>query len=926
MAIIINDNYSLQAVNKAFDARYLNINTPWTSCAAAIAGIPTYRYPGLTININNSEWWWKDGIGDSDLVPKTLGGTSNLSGATNGLQLLCSNTYIGLGGELTQDTTICGSYNLNLGDSSSGLTAISGVTPIFNIQDSDGNSNINFIHDENTPHFDVCLYADNANSNADITLDVDINNGCFIAGTAPNTICCSSMSLLTTDNNEAIYNVHSSNNVMHYIKETCIASSKLSCEALISRSTASDNIKTIMDYDTRSHSFIKDDLVILSILSGGTARYGSNVTLNNDCDLAHKWYVDNATGSIDANNGLSREGDNIVLGGALTGNTCINGDGGVYGLTFSGGSYYDVNLSAGGYINLLAESQVCLGGCNISGYFGGGSFDLFDNTDTKQIQLGVNGDVRFCNLSSRTIQDKILYINENDGRLYSGSSIGINSANNGLSDDGINITLGGDLTGDTIINGLSTHNMCFNNINNLSTNNTNNISFISSSATTCATSEMLVRTPDFTLHNGVNDVIKISPSCNILTDTTNNEGFVYAGDYSTNGASNPRWIPDNAYVTGLTTGSVSTASNGLTLTANDVVLGGTLCENTDICLGGGTPYTLNIKNSGITTCAVTQFSSTAINLCTTNVNSPFQTSRVSTDINNTIISSGFGNCHSCIDLSNSVMNINICGGVSNASITVTDDSSTPRGIEYAADYSSTFSNCSLITKVYVDNCDALILSSGKTYTDNCVAETITGATNGLTKVGQNVCLGGSLIQGTDIYGDGNNFQLGTSTRRINNLTFNSSGSTIINSGTNSVAIGQADMIITDSINSKGLEYADSYENNFTTCSLVSKKYVDDKANVVNVCQISTAYTTLRNDELIAVSGISSNEIFLYATPVIGQRLTVVDICGNAFVEPIVVNGNGHNINDGICSTINTDYGSVTYVFNGIFWSAVAFIN
>jgi len=203
---------------------------------------------------------------------------------------------------------------------------------------------------------------------------------------------------------------------------------------------------------------------------------------------------------------------------------------------------------------------------------------------------------------------------------------------------------------------------------------------------------------------------------------------------------------------------------------------------------------------------------------------------------------------------------------------------------------------------------------------------LSGATNGLTKVGQNVCLGGSLIQGTDIYGDGNNFQLGTSTRRINNLTFNSSGSTIINSGTNSVAIGQADMIITDSINSKGLEYADSYENNFTTCSLVSKKYVDDKANVVNVCQISTAYTTLRNDELIAVSGISSNEIFLYATPVIGQRLTVVDICGNAFVEPIVVNGNGHNINDGICSTINTDYGSVTYVFNGIFWSAVAFIN
>ena len=55
MAILINDNYSLQAV-KPFDARYMNISTPWASCVAAIAGIPTYRYQGLTININGEEW------------------------------------------------------------------------------------------------------------------------------------------------------------------------------------------------------------------------------------------------------------------------------------------------------------------------------------------------------------------------------------------------------------------------------------------------------------------------------------------------------------------------------------------------------------------------------------------------------------------------------------------------------------------------------------------------------------------------------------------------------------------------------------------------------------------------------------------------------------------------------------------------------
>ena len=111
MAILINDNYSLQAENKAFDARYLDINVPWASCAAAIAGIPTYRYPGLTINISNEEWWWKDGIGDSDLELKSLGGVSNLSGATNGLSLANSGTTVVLGGTLTGNTTISASTN-----------------------------------------------------------------------------------------------------------------------------------------------------------------------------------------------------------------------------------------------------------------------------------------------------------------------------------------------------------------------------------------------------------------------------------------------------------------------------------------------------------------------------------------------------------------------------------------------------------------------------------------------------------------------------------------------------------------------------------------------------------------------------------------------------------------------------------------------
>ena len=128
MAILINDNYSLQAANKAFDARYLDVIAPWASCAAVITGIPTYRYTGLTVNILGEEYWWKEGVGDGDLVLKSLGGTSNITGATNGLSLVNSGTTIVLGGSLTGDTTIdVSGHTFNV---TSGATTFVSVLPV----------------------------------------------------------------------------------------------------------------------------------------------------------------------------------------------------------------------------------------------------------------------------------------------------------------------------------------------------------------------------------------------------------------------------------------------------------------------------------------------------------------------------------------------------------------------------------------------------------------------------------------------------------------------------------------------------------------------------------------------------------------------------------------------------------------------------
>jgi len=71
-----NDNFQLNAP-KALDAKYLTIsNAPYTDVAAANAAIVSaYRSLGLSVLIgdgtNNSEYWYKDGLEDENLVQKT---------------------------------------------------------------------------------------------------------------------------------------------------------------------------------------------------------------------------------------------------------------------------------------------------------------------------------------------------------------------------------------------------------------------------------------------------------------------------------------------------------------------------------------------------------------------------------------------------------------------------------------------------------------------------------------------------------------------------------------------------------------------------------------------------------------------------------------------------------------------------------------
>ena len=107
MAIVINDNLAVN-VGKPVDSKYLNGQIAWISTACANTNIPsTYRYPGLTVNINNDEYWYKNGLGDPDLILKQSGAVipgTFISGATNGLNVI--NGIVRLGGTITSSTTL----------------------------------------------------------------------------------------------------------------------------------------------------------------------------------------------------------------------------------------------------------------------------------------------------------------------------------------------------------------------------------------------------------------------------------------------------------------------------------------------------------------------------------------------------------------------------------------------------------------------------------------------------------------------------------------------------------------------------------------------------------------------------------------------------------------------------------------------------
>jgi hypothetical protein len=389
------------------------------------------------------------------------------------------------------------------------------------------------------------------------------------------------------------------------------------------------------------------------------------------------------------------------------------------------------------------------------------------------------------------------------------------------------------------------------------------------------------------------------------------------------------------------------ATNGLCVTGRDVYLGGELSQSTTICSNGNS-FNLNNNNeafnrwffgdtysflqhrwmdtetySGQVNITTTALDS-VVSLCATTSEGNGSTSLV--DVN------GIGNI--TLDVEGTGPNTHNYLNFHATGITVID-AINETGMVYGGDYENNFTARSLVTKQYVSG-----VTSG-------ITGTITGGTNGLGTTGADICLGGTLSNETTIDTTGYNFNICNSGAGLTNIehingsdcalirafatgvggtvllcatdlmTFCFGGSAIFNSPSNGWACyssaAQPAAFTANAIPNVG--YVSGY----------TQSAVTQNSNVLTTYEVSTtSYTATTSSDFIGASG--GTTIYLPDAPKQGQRIVVADIGGDALSSSIVICSNTLQIVGGQSATINTDYGSITFIHNGTFWSTAAFIN
>ena len=301
------------------------------------------------------------------------------------------------------------------------------------------------------------------------------------------------------------------------------------------------------------------------------------------------------------------------------------------------------------------------------------------------------------------------------------------TASNGITNSGGNVTLGGSLTGGTsltlqgnILNFIDTSdstkhtNFQFGNgVSDLLvsndgtaytriTQNPSQVNLLSFYNPQSIDVEVTLNSEELQLlFNNGGDMQSITMGLSPITiqDNITTTGMLYSGDYSATGTLNDRWLPDYGAVKNYVSNSSITASNGLTKSGNNIVLGGTLTGNTTITTTGFNFVQLNERFTY--TLAGSSVGFDFYN----SINNSSGTLKMDTANVNTNITDGVGGQSSQISLfagsniSSASMTINgttIQGGtqkgiyfVNNNPGIYVDDTLSNFGMQYVSDYSAT---------------------------------------------------------------------------------------------------------------------------------------------------------------------------------------------------------------------------------------------
>jgi hypothetical protein len=378
------------------------------------------------------------------------------------------------------------------------------------------------------------------------------------------------------------------------------------------------------------------------IATSGDLRYQTHPTFTGATQIVDKCYVDTATGGICANNGLTKRGSFITLGGALTGDTTI------------GSSTCALKIN----VNTLSLSG------NTAFNLSTGNGVITDTGNKGGLQYATCYDACVVKLSI-----------PNAGWVTGKTSTsGIQTAGNGLTKTLTNVTLGGTISGATVITDS--------------------------------------RGAGLTL------------------------GIQYGGDYSC--GYNARSLVDAGYVTGKTsTSGIQTVNNGLTKHGTNAVLGGALTGDTTIgsgsCVLGVNVNTVNL--CGCVTLKSTPPNLVADILTRNTSTGEISKTTLSSLGGLTGATNGIGITGQKVCLGGALIAgtsitgaqalclgtaasklasldlrpagaLTIVAGtlpISSSGATFTDLCTIPHGIQYGGDYSTSFCGNSLVSKIYVDS-------------------------------------------------------------------------------------------------------------------------------------------------------------------------------------------------------------------------------